>query len=94
MADPQLDARKLAKLLQSIGLRYGLVVGEAPGALTPLVVELAAEGNQFSHGVLACLAEIVRFVEQPASGGQSLGDLLLEPRGQDVEGPGGCGRND
>lgn len=93
MTDTQIDARQLAKLLQEVALRHGLILGAGPRAWTPLQVDFCAAGNEFSRGVLACVVEVAQMIDRSVSGGQSLGDLLLEPVGQDVERP-GCGGGD
>ena len=76
MADHHIDARKLAKRLQSIGLNHGLVLGPQSRTLTPLHLQKAAGGNEFSHGVLACLAEIAQLFEQPGACGRGLAQAL------------------
>lgn len=76
MADIHIDARKLAKLLQSIGLNHGFVLGPTSRTLTPLHLQKAAGGSEFSHGVLACIAEIAQLFEQPGACGRGLAQAL------------------
>lgn len=76
MAEIQIERRRLAKRLQSIGLNHGLVLGPKSHTLTPLQLQKAAGGSEFSHGVLACLAEIAQLFEQPGSCGRGVAQAL------------------
>lgn len=78
MAEIHIEHRRLAKRLQSIGLNHGLVLGPTSHALTPLQLQKAAGGSEFSHGVLACVAEIAQLFERPGTCGRGLAQALDE----------------
>lgn len=85
--------QKLAHMCRQVGLEHGVVIRGA-GSLTPLQIESAAKGSDFSRGVLACVAQVVYLLDQAPDGGQPAPDLFLEPVLQDVERPGCGGRDD
>lgn len=89
----QISSTELGRLCASIALRHGVILRDL-GSLSPLEIESAAAGDQFARGVLACVAQIVLLLGKSLDGGQTLPDLFLEPVREDVEGPGGGGRND
>lgn len=91
--EPPPFEREVLQLCRCVALQYGVVLDRAD-AVMPLNIELAIKGDPYARGVLSMVAELARLLRQTSQGRQALPDFLLEPVLQDVERPGGSGRDD
>lgn len=83
---------QLFEMLNGIAVSHGAALQSAE-TLLPLSIERNAK-TPFDRGVLACVVHVYALACNVPECRKAILDLGFEPFFQDVEGPGGAGRDD
>ena len=62
--------------------------------LTPMQIRLVADGDEYKHGVMACVSQIADLLRSDVYAGERLFDFFSKPAKQRVNRPPHGGRND
>lgn len=88
MSQQSFEARLYA-ICRDAALLHGLPILRQSDLRSPLTLQAAANGNEFSRGVLSMVSEVVGVLAETPEGRKLFGDRFFEPRHEQVDGKAG-----